>query len=774
MNRCSKYTLLIVSAVFLAACSTTRRLGEGEMLYTGVRKMQITEAVDSTGRDGAVPEDVISAVKEPLSVAPNNTLYSPWVRTPFPMGLWAYNHLYTPKEKGIKHWLYGKLAKEPVLISRVQPELRLKVVEELLGNHGYFGAATRYEAYPRKRNPKAGRVGYWVHIPLPYHIDSISYLKVDGSAGMLIDSLKASSLIRKGMRYDLDTLVAERTRLTNILRNRGYYYFRPEYIEYQADTTQGDRQLALRMRLRPGVPPEVLNAYRVGQVTFSLRNATPGPWDTMHLRRMEVDYQKPLRIRPRVLMRAIEAEPGDLFTVEAQNKAQTNLNKLGIFRYVNLNVPSVDSLKGADSLNVMIDAALDKPLEAELEVDVSSKSNSFIGPGVIFSLRHNNLFRGGEVLTLKLNGNYEWQTGSRRQIDGTKSSLLNSYEFGLNMSLGLPRLAPRFLGRRTPYSNRTTFQMGADLMNRPDFFHMVSFNVSAGYDFQTSPYSFHSLSVLKLVYNRLLHTTASFDQTMDENPAIALSFRNQFIPSASYVYTFDRSYGVRQKDRLFLQVSATSAGNLLWAAMEAFGKKGNKYLFGNQFSQFLKGVVELKEYHRVGQFNTLASRLLVGAGWAYGNASVMPYSEQFYIGGANSIRAFTIRSLGPGSYRPPESSTNRYLDQTGNFKLEANVEFRFRMMGRLNGAIFVDAGNIWLLENDPQRPGGVLTAKGFFNDIALGTGFGLRYDISYLVLRADLGIGIHTPYPNPDKRGYYNIPSFKDGLGFHLAIGYPF
>ncbi len=774
MNRTLRYLFPLLCAALLAACSTTRRLGEGEVLYTGVKKMKITEAVDSTGRDGAVPGDVVSAVKEPLSVAPNNTLYTPWLRTPFPLGLWAYNHLYTPKEKGFKYWLYGKLSKEPVLISRVQPELRLKVVEELLGNHGYFGAETRYEFYPRKRNPKAGRVGYWVHIPLPYHLDSIAYLRLEGPIGRLVDSLRASSLIRKGMRYDLDTLTGERKRISDVLRNRGFYYFRPEYIEYQADTTQGERQVALRMRLRPGVPAEVLKPYRVGQVSLSLRNVTPGPWDTMRLRRMEVDYQKPLRIRPRVLARAVGIHPGDTFTVEAQNTTQTNLNKLGIFRYVNLNVPPVDSLRGADSLDITIDAALDKPLEAELEVDVSSKSNSFIGPGVIFSLRHNNIFRGGEVLTLKLNGNYEWQTGSRKQADGTKSSLLNSYEFGLNMSLGIPRLTPRFLGRRTRYSNRTTFQIGVDLMNRPQFFHMVSFNASAGFDFQTSPYSFHSLSVLKLVYNNLLSTTASFDRTMDENPAIALSFRNQFIPSVNYVYTFDRSYGARQKDRFFFQASATSAGNLLWAAMETFGKKGSKYLFGNQFSQFVKGVLEFKEYHRLGRYNTLASRLLVGAGWAYGNSSVMPYSEQFYIGGANSIRAFTIRSLGPGSYRPPEGNSNRYLDQTGDFKFEANIELRFRMMGRLNGAVFVDAGNIWLLKNDPQRPGGVLTAKGFFNDIALGTGFGLRYDISYLVLRADLGIGIHTPYPNPDKRGYYNIQSFKDGLGFHLAIGYPF
>ncbi len=220
---------------------------------------------------------------------------------------------------------------------------------------------------------------------------------------------------------------------------------------------------------------------------------------------------------------------------------------------------------------------------------------------------------------------------------------------------------------------------------------------------------------------------------MDENPAIAMSFRNQFVPSIGYTYTFDRTYGAAGNRRFYWQNSVTSAGNLLSGILRAFGERQPQPLFGNRFSQFVKEVSELKFYHRIGRRNNwLATRLLVGAGYAYGNSEVMPYSEQFYIGGANSIRAFTIRSLGPGSYRPPADDRNGYLDQTGDFKLEANIEYRFGIMGRLNGAVFLDAGNIWLLKKDPKRPGAELKWKGFLNDIALGTGFGLRYDISYL------------------------------------------
>ena len=163
-----------------------------------------------------------------------------------------------------------------------------------------------------------------------------------------------------------------------------------------------------------------------------------------------------------------------------------------------------------------------------------------------------------------------------------------------------------------------------------------------------------------------------------------------------------------------------------------------------------------------------------GLGYAYGNSSVMPYSEQFYIGGANSIRAFTIRSIGPGSYHQKSDNKTAYLDQTGDIKLEGNIELRFKIAGSLNGAIFLDAGNVWLLRNDPKRPGGEFKLAGLLNEIALGTGCGLRYDIGFIVIRGDLGVALHTPYKNPDKPGYYNISKFKDGLAFHLAIGYPF
>lgn len=268
----------------------------------------------------------------------------------------------------------------------------------------------------------------------------------------------------------------------------------------------------------------------------------------------------------------------------------------------------------------------------------------------------------------------------------------------------------------------------------------------------------------------MMRTTAAFDSIIGANPAVGLSFRNQFIPQMAWSMIYDRR--INRNNQINIQASIQEAGNVCWALWRACGVKGEKRLFGMPFSQFVKGTAQVVYSRRFHSENWLVTRIFGGIAHAYGNASEVPYSEQFYIGGANSVRAFTVRSIGPGSYHPEGGSSNNF-DETGTFKFEFNVEYRFRIYGPLHGATFLDTGNVWLLKNDPSRPGGKLEGKRFFKDLAVGTGVGLRVDIGMLVVRGDLGIGIHAPY-NTGKRGYYNMTSFKNSLAFHLAIGYPF
>lgn len=768
-------TYLLLTLVIMAGCSTTKRLGEDEVLYVGVKSMKI-ESVSGEEVDPATK----SEVKSELSVKPNNPLVSPYWRTPFPLGLLVYNYCEPTKDKGFKHWFYNKFSREPVLISSVAPDLRMKLVESMLDNAGYFNSDASYELLYKKRNDKKARLSYQIDVAKPWVYGEITFPEVTDSLTSMIDRIKDASLLRPGLRYDTDTLQAERVRISTYLRNHGYYFFRPEYIRFLADTTQADYKVMIKAVLQNPLPPNASRQYRIGKIDVYIASATgKGEVDTMQVsgrrrnRRgragLTVTYQQPAKVKWQLVRRSITVRSGRLYSLEEQNLSQSNLNRTGVFSYVNTTAV-VDSLN-PELLNMRFDLAMAKPIEASFEVDVNSKSNSFLGPNMLFSISHNNILGGGEKLSLQLNGSYEWQTGANR---ASSSSLMNSYEFGATVALTFPRLLiPGFIKEPRRYTRTTDFKLGANLMNRPNYFRIVSFSATMEYNFSTSRYSSHTLNPFKLIYNKLLNTTASFDATLEENPAIALSFRDQFIPMMKYTYNFNKYVGRDAYNRISFKVEATQAGNLLDGIMLAFGKQGPYKFFGNQFSQFVKGEVEFKYFRCLWGDNWLASRLLVGAGHAYGNSSVIPYSEQFYIGGANSIRAFTVRSLGPGSYRPDFDNPNYYFDQTGNFKLEANVELRFKLVGNLHCAVFLDAGNIWLLQDDPARPGGKLQASTFLKDIALGTGFGIRYDLSVIVLRLDLGIGIHAPY-DTGKSGYYNMTSFKKSLGLHLAIGYPF
>lgn len=754
--------------VIVTGCSTTKRLGDGEVLYTGVKKMEIT-AVDSVKIDGGVK----TQVKYSLSVPPNNALFSSNSWKFIPIELWAWNYLYTPNTKSVKHWLFNLFAREPVLIQTVRPEVRARMAKEILFNNGYFNSATSYTINYDEKNDKKASISYSVVAGRPYKLGFIEYPADTSCVASMIARHKDASLLYTGQRYCADTLAAERERITTLLRDSGFYYFRPDYLLYQADTTRESGVVDLRMFVAPNAPADALRPYKTGNITVNMYppQGVKEP-DTLNFRRMTVYAYKGLKLRRGVLLGNIKMRQGNIFSLSEQNLTQQNLSSLGIFRSIVMNVTPLDSLRGRDSIDVNLDLRYSLPIEFMVEANVSSKSNSYIGPGLIVGVTHNNLFGGGEQLSVRLNGSYEWQTGG----GGENASLFNSYEFGATGSLIFPRLlapVPKHQLRRL--KSNTNIQLGANIMNRPHYFRMVSFNTSLAYEFHTSSTALHNFTPLRLVYTRLLNSTEEFDRTLDENPAIALSFRNQFIPSIGYTFTYDNGYEGSSPNRWIWEVGATEAGNILYGIYSLCGVKGEKEIFGNPFSQFLKLTNELKYYHYFKHDICLASRFMVGAGYAYGNASELPYSEQFYIGGANSIRAFTIRSIGPGSYHPADDDGNGFLDQTGNFKLEANVELRFPIFDALQGAVFLDAGNIWLLKEDELRPGGKLTWKNFGRDIALGTGAGLRYDIAgYLVIRLDVGVPLHAPY-DTGKSGYYNIAgSFWKNLRFHLAIGYPF
>lgn len=754
----------------ITSCSTTKNLPDGEVLYGGIRKVEVPDRDQSSAGD-----QVMDEVQGAISYPPNNSLLgSSSIRHPFAFKLWVYNAFVNKKGK-FNEWMLSKFGGKPIFISTVNPDVRSKVAQNLLHEHGYLDGKVSYSILPNEKNSRTAKLDYRVEMNHPYTIDSVDYSRIHTNALQLLQPYLNEGLLKKGDQFNLRQLQAERSRIASILRNRGYYYYRPDFLSYEADTILNPGKVSLRVVPSGELPSALLHPWKVGNVSVWLNGYdNEQPTDSISYKEMTIHYQGKLRVRPSVLHRHLHFKSGDTYSLQQQERTQTALSRLGIFRYSEMQFTPKDSTIHQDTLNLRINTVYDLPLDGELEVNVTAKSNNYVGPGAVFGLTKRNVFGGGETFNVKLRGSYEWQTGNR--VVGSNSSI-NSYELAVLSTLALPGLVlPWRRIEDGKYPSTTSFHLNASQMNRARFFKLLAFGGDASYEFQTSAVSRHVFTPFKLTFNLLQSRTAEFDSIMNQNPALYQSLQNQFIPVMGYTYTYDNSSLTSKRDQLWAQFSVTQAGlltNTLYTlAGRGFNEK-NKDFLGNPFAQFIKGTAEVRYNHLIGKKQRLVGRVMIGAAYSYGNAVTTPYNEQFYIGGANSLRAFTIRSIGPGNYNPDPNNRYAYVDQTGDLKFEANLEYRFPILGSLEGALFLDCGNVWLIRHDPKRPGGQLSANRFLNDLALGTGVGARYVLPFLVVRFDMGIGLHVPF-DTGKEGYFNIPTFKDGLGLHLAIGYPF
>lgn len=774
MKMRNKNTLLVgLLCILMSACSTTKNLPEGETLYTGIDKLEVVNEDKTLTGITALTE-----VEAALAYAPNNAIFgSSSLRWPVPFGLWVYNGFEKYQDKkGIGRWIFDHLGKSPVLMSSVNGETRAKVATNLLHDYGYFNGSVSYKEVPQK-NPKEAKVSYVIDMARPYFLDSIAYLKYPHYADSLIQSTRSLSVLKSEENFSVIKLEEERQRLSNLFRNHGYYYYRPEFTTYRADTLQKSGYVSLQVVPRNGIPAEAKKQYYIGNTSVYLTGYdNEPPTDTLRLRTMTFYYSgKKPGIRPNALMRNVFFRKGELFSQDRQTFTQEAIARMGVFRYSEFRYEPKDTTVNGDTLNVNMYATFDKPYNAELELNMTTKSTDQTGPGAVFKITRNNFQRMGANLSFEVRGSYEWQTNSN--VEGN-SSKLNSYELGTSLSLDFPRLILPWKDTdllRSRYQQKTSFKIYGNLLNRARFFNMLSFGGNVTYDFRKSRTWKHTITPFQLTFNTLMSTTERFDSITATNPSLALSLGDQFIPSMNYTFTYDNAR-LKRDYQLWWENSITSAGNvtsLLYAALGKDFSEKNKKLLGTPFAQFMKFTSEIRTLFKVGEKQHIAARVMGGVLWSYGNQTIAPYSEQFYIGGANSLRAFTVRSLGPGTYNPGKNTKYGYLDQTGDIKLEANVEYRFPIFGELYGATFLDAGNVWLMRKDESRPGGELTLKNFAKSIALNTGVGVRYDLTFLVIRLDMGIALHVPYET-GKSGYYNIPKFKDGLGLHFAIGYPF
>ncbi len=769
--------LIILSALLalLSSCSTTKSIPDDDQLFIGLKGIKYDAPERGEHYDTTVEE-----LEAALATAPNASLLgSSSLRSPLPIGLWIWNQ-YQGTESGFGKWMLKSFGTEPVLMSWVNPALRASVAKEVLRAHGYFRGRVDYEEITQK-NPKKAKIAYKVNMGHLFTIDSLEYRGFPAVADSLITATQGSAQLHNGDAFDVSTLEGERSRLNTLLRNNGFYYYQPSYASYLADTVTVPGKVLLKFQQADSLPTRATRQWYIGKVDVDLRKSfMERLTDSIGRRNVHTHFngRRP-PVRGGVIFNAMKLKPGELYSYTNHEETLTRLTAAGLFNVVDMNFTPRDSTGLADTLDLRLNCVLDRPYDFYIETNVTGKTSNRVGPGVVIGLTKRNAFRGGELLDINLKGSYEWQTGHKSE--GTSTGF-ESYEYGAEVSLQYPRIMVPFfdglrrrLNMRRPRNNfystpSTTFKISTDIVSRADYFKRHVVSAEWTYSLQTSPTSRHQFSPLVLSYEYMRSTTSTYDSLVAANPYLTYTMADRFVPKMQYVYTYTSPSSLRNP--IWWQTTVSEAANLLSLGYMAGGKKWgekDKNMFGNPYAQFVKLETELVKTWSLSDHSTLVGHVDAGVIWSFGNSDTAPYSEQFYVGGANSIRAFNARYVGPGGYNDPSSANIYYLDRTGDVKFLANLEYRPRLLGNLYGALFLDAGNVWQLRSQ-GRNDAVFRLRNVLKEMALGTGVGLRYDLEFLVIRVDWGVALHVPY----KSGFYNVDSFKDGQTLHFAIGYPF
>lgn len=762
MKYISQIIPLLLAVLLVGSCSSTSSVPEGDQLYIGLNPIEYKE-YEKNDHFYAVQEEVEAA----LATAPNGAFFGSSYHRTIPYKLWIWNN-FSNSETKLGKWIAKTFGSAPVLMSWVNPELRTSVAQSVLRNHGYLGGTVSYMVEQQK-NPKKAKIAYTVNMNELSTVDTLEYVNFPSLSDSLIRQHADEARIKPGDPFDVSALDAERSRLSTLFRNNGFYYYQPSYASYLADTLAVPGKVHLRLQLADNIPAAANHKWYIGKMKVNImKQSMEQLKDTFTYRRLTLAFngRKP-PIRARLLLRHLRLLPKQQFSYDAYMESADRLSNSGQYSSVQFAFTPQDTTALCDTLDMTVSCVLNKPYEAYVETNYSNKINGRTGPEIVVGFKKKNAFRGGEVIDLNLHGAYEWQTNGQ-------GSDYNSYEYGTDLSVSFPRMIVPFLKPYRYYNTpNTTVRASTNVVNRPGYFKMHTASGDWTYKWQPTDRKKHEFSPLTIKYQHLTYATHKFDSIMYANPYLYATMQDIFIPKMiySFTYTSPKKY----RNPIYWNITASEAGNILSLGYMAAGKKWGdegKEMFKNAYAQFFKIESDFTKTWATGLKSQLVGHINVGLVYSYGNMKATPYSEQFYVGGANSIRAFPVRSVGPGSYYTDVARLS-YLDQTGDMKFLANLEYRFNLFGNLYGAAFLDAGNVWGLKDDGYRSGARFKLKNIAKEMALGTGVGVRYDLEFLILRLDWGVGLHMPY-DTGKGGYYNIRRFKDSHSLHLAVGYPF
>jgi len=740
----------------IAACSPTKHIPEGDALYTGAK---VNFTADSVS---AQQKKVLNSDLQGLTRPKPNGRF---LGIPFKLMLW--NLFYTKKEKGLKANLQRRLGEPPVLASNVDLDANVELLQGHLHNKGFFGAQVTADSTWKG---KKASVTYDAKGGPQYKIASVDFVNDSSKLAQAIRDISAQTLLKVGAPYDLDLIKGERTRMDALLKERGFYYFNPDNVLMQVDSTIGGHKVAVKVVIKPETPAEAKEVYYINDVfiysDFSLntaRNDTSRSLAQLYNGYYVIDPRD--KFKPKLFRDIMLFSPNEVYNRTDHNKTLQRLMNLNVFKFVKnrFERANVDSPK----LNAYyyLTAFPEKAIRAEF--GANTKSNNLNGSEISFGFRHRNAFRAGEQLDFRV------YAGTEAQFSGSFQGT-TTFRLGGEINFAIPRFVTPFIRfrPRTSFVPRTNIQLGYEALNRRTLYTLNSFRGGLGYLWKQSIRTSHEFYPFSVTYVQPLNITSTFKAERDVNPTLLHITDTQFVLGNTYQFNYNQQAGgIQKRNSFYFNFLSDISGNIAGLLVQP-NAQGEKRLFNLPFSQYLKFETDGRYYRRLGLNTVWANRIVVGLGLPYGNSRQLPYIKQFFTGGNNSIRAFRSRTIGPGTYLPSPTQFGGFIpDQTGDIKLELNTELRPRISGPLYGALFIDAGNIWLANSDPNKPGATFD-KDFLKELAMGAGVGIRLDIQLFVIRIDVAFPVRRPWL-PDGQRMAKGVALNEAV-YNLAIGYPF
>lgn len=772
----------IIAVLIFSGCNVTKNLGPSEHLLIK-NKIKISDR-----------KILIEELEPYIQQKPNKKLFGL-----FRTNIALYNIGSKGKETKFKKWLRTKVGSEPVILDTGLISVGIKQMNMYLGNRGYFQSSLSDSIIYKK---KKAIVQYRIEASKPYRIRNLFYAVADTQLAAFVYQDTSKCLIKKGKNFDSYILDDERTRITNNLLNFGFFRFSNIYIKYRIDTNLMQRRCDITLEIINNVMPSFDNFTTVRQVPhkryfinrvyvypeFDHLITFTGSYDTL-----VKSYQSPVkgqpentyyflfkdhfRVKPRTIAQSIFVTPGSHYNLLDVNQSYSQLSGLQVFKYINIQFKEVDDskkyfLRNNDIVDCNVELSRAPAQSFSVTTDGTNSGGAF-GVQANLGYQNRNIFRGAQLFRLNLSGSLQMQaTGG-----SSGNAFFNTVELGASAGITFPQflipIRPETLPKN--FKPKTIISIGYNYQHQQHYDRHIS-NISFGYSWQQSDKIKHVLNPAEVSLVKIF-TDAYFDSVMDSEKDNRLKnqYTNHMVAGLKYTFTFNNQQINKVKDFAYIRANFETGGNLIYAFNKILKTpepdSGGYLLFGLPYAQFVRPDIDFRYYNIFRNNYSLVYRLYGGIGIPYGNSSLLPFEKAFFAGGANGMRGWKMYSLGPGSYNNVDGSAS--FNQIGDIQLEANIEYRFPVYSWIRGALFLDAGNIWLLQESENLPEGKFTFPGFFSQIAIDAGIGIRFDFDFFIFRFDPAIRLRVPsYPKND-RWYLDKMQIKDIL-WNFGIGYPF